>query len=215
LRCQTLTGIAISFGCQHGACATVGVVTGAWDQRILLWLAGFEDSSCAVIAGLITRAHVAGLAAGHLSPGDLAAVLDALDVAADYKRDRAACCGDCDAPPDGGSCTTCEWQIARADGYDALAAKRPGARAGRQQPPCRCCYGFGDLAYTFDGKSWSPVAPALSSTSGYQDPGLSLVSCASSAFFAVTSGNGALRAGSSRLVGATGVSSGQAAYGLT
>src|SRR5262249_27522588 len=37
-------------------------------SSILAWLAGFEDSTCAVIAGLITRAR----AAGHLSPSDRA-----------------------------------------------------------------------------------------------------------------------------------------------
>jgi hypothetical protein len=42
------------------ACRAAGVQLGAYDQRILLWLAGWEPSTCAVIAGLITRAHQAG-----------------------------------------------------------------------------------------------------------------------------------------------------------
>jgi hypothetical protein len=42
------------------ACATAGIELGAYDARILDWLAGFEDSMCAVVAGLIARA-----AAGH------------------------------------------------------------------------------------------------------------------------------------------------------
>jgi hypothetical protein len=40
-----------------GACKTAGVTLGAFDTRILDWVAGtFEDSACAVIAGLILRA---------------------------------------------------------------------------------------------------------------------------------------------------------------
>jgi hypothetical protein len=42
------------------ACEAAGVSLGAYDSRILAWLAGFEDSACAVVAGLITRAHAAG-----------------------------------------------------------------------------------------------------------------------------------------------------------
>ncbi len=44
------------------ACRAAGVELGAWDHRILLWLAGFEPSACAVVAGLIQRAHAAGAA---------------------------------------------------------------------------------------------------------------------------------------------------------
>jgi hypothetical protein len=40
------------------ACTAAGVTLGAYDQRILRWLAGFEPATCAVIAGLISRAHV-------------------------------------------------------------------------------------------------------------------------------------------------------------
>jgi len=43
------------------ACAAAGVTLGAYDQRILLWLAGWEPQTCAVITGLITRAYEAGL----------------------------------------------------------------------------------------------------------------------------------------------------------
>ncbi len=38
------------------ACGAAGVDLGAYDQAILLWLAGFEPSTCAVVAGLIARA---------------------------------------------------------------------------------------------------------------------------------------------------------------
>ena len=42
------------------ACAKAGVYLGAYDHRILVWLSGWAPATCAVIAGLITRAHAAG-----------------------------------------------------------------------------------------------------------------------------------------------------------
>ena len=99
------------------ACTAAGVEIGAYDHRILIWLSGWEPQICAVVAGLVTRA-----AAGRngLAPAQLATVLDALDVAADYKRDRAAVCGDCDASP-ADLCDTCAWRLRQAEEYDALA----------------------------------------------------------------------------------------------
>jgi hypothetical protein len=44
-------------------------------------------------------------------------LLAALDDAAEYKRDRAATCGDCGEQP----CTTCQWRLQAADAYDHLA----------------------------------------------------------------------------------------------
>ena len=44
------------------ACVMAGVELGAFDRRMLAWLSGFEPETCAVIAGLITRAHAAGRA---------------------------------------------------------------------------------------------------------------------------------------------------------
>lgn len=38
------------------ACKVAGVVLGAYDRRILAWLAGYEPSTCAVVAGIIRRA---------------------------------------------------------------------------------------------------------------------------------------------------------------
>ncbi len=38
------------------ACDAAGVSVGAYDDRILAWLAGFGPETCAVVAGLITRA---------------------------------------------------------------------------------------------------------------------------------------------------------------
>jgi hypothetical protein len=42
------------------ACGEAGVALGAFDQVILLWLASFEPSSVAVIAGWVARAGRAG-----------------------------------------------------------------------------------------------------------------------------------------------------------
>jgi hypothetical protein len=47
------------------ACKATGVELGAYDRRILDWLAGYEDSICAVVAGLVARAHAAGAASAQ------------------------------------------------------------------------------------------------------------------------------------------------------
>jgi hypothetical protein len=103
-------------------CETAGVTLGSYDRRILQWLAGWEAQVFVVIAGFITRA------AGHgLTTERLAAVLDALDVATDELRDRAANCGDCDADP-AELCGTCENRLARAEGWDKVAETLRGQR---------------------------------------------------------------------------------------
>jgi hypothetical protein len=50
-------------------------------------------------------------------PGELKTVLAALDIAADYKRDRAEMCTDC---PDQ-SCPTCQTRLHDAQAYDQMA----------------------------------------------------------------------------------------------
>ena len=47
-------------------------------------------------------------------------MLDALEVAAEYKPGRVATCPDCDASP-AELCGTCEYRLSRAEEYDALA----------------------------------------------------------------------------------------------
>jgi len=44
----------------EGACRTAGVHLGAYDEGVLVWLAGGEPWTAAVIAGLIARAYEAG-----------------------------------------------------------------------------------------------------------------------------------------------------------
>jgi hypothetical protein len=46
------------------ALAAAGVELGAYDHRIVTWLAGYEPQAVAVIAGWIERAHQAGLTGG-------------------------------------------------------------------------------------------------------------------------------------------------------
>lgn len=47
------------------ACAESDVELGAFDHRILTWLAGGEDSTAQVVIGLIRRAHAAGREQGR------------------------------------------------------------------------------------------------------------------------------------------------------
>ncbi len=47
---------AASRGMLTEALAAAGVELGVYDWRILSWLAGWEDATCAVVAGWITRA---------------------------------------------------------------------------------------------------------------------------------------------------------------
>lgn len=39
------------------ACARTGITLGAFDRRILVWLAGWESETCQTVIGLIDRAH--------------------------------------------------------------------------------------------------------------------------------------------------------------
>jgi hypothetical protein len=117
----------------EGACGAAGVTLGAYDHRILVWLAGWEPQTCAVIAGLISRAHRAELEearaallasytapAIELSQQDAATAADALEVAAEYRRFRASLtCEACTQHP----AELCEDHAAdldRADEYDQL-----------------------------------------------------------------------------------------------
>ena len=47
-----------------GTMASARVMTGAYDSRILMWLANWEPHVVAVIAGWVERAYEAGKAAG-------------------------------------------------------------------------------------------------------------------------------------------------------
>lgn len=40
------------------ACEKAGVGLGAYDRRIIIWLAGFEPQAAAAVAGIIVRAAI-------------------------------------------------------------------------------------------------------------------------------------------------------------
>jgi hypothetical protein len=103
------------------ACRVAGVQLGTYDEQILVWLAGWEPWVVAVIAGLISRARQASAP----DEASLRLILDALYVAADYKRDVAANCGECDARPEG-LCPACESRLDTAEAYDQLAERLRG-----------------------------------------------------------------------------------------
>ena len=79
--------------------------------------------------------------AGHdavtIPAGEVKTLLAALDIAADYKRDRAELCADCADQ----SCPTCEWRLRDAQAYDRPERSAdPGGRglgSRNRQPPER------------------------------------------------------------------------------
>jgi hypothetical protein len=124
------------------SCAAAGVALGAFDARIVSWLAGWEPGTCAVIAGLISRAHAAGrgdqaagaeaggadLAGGcGLLAGKAATVLAALADATELICEQAAWCWECTVAPSA-LCGLHEEALARAEDYDRLAGLLRGQR---------------------------------------------------------------------------------------
>ena len=74
-------------------CVAAIVGPGAFDARVPLWMSGWEPETCAVIAGLVSRAHDAGAARAGASPhaDRLAALADSIDERLDDKNaDRQA-----------------------------------------------------------------------------------------------------------------------------
>jgi hypothetical protein len=103
------------------ACRAAGVQLGAYDTRILVWLTGWEPTTCAVIAGLITRAH-----AGALTEEQRALVHAALADAEAYCADRAhAWCDGCTTHPSG-CCEDHLDDLDQADAYRQLAREIGG-----------------------------------------------------------------------------------------
>lgn len=104
------------------ACAAADVQTGAYDEQILTWLSGYEPQTCAVIAGLITRASP------HAAPwdGDRKTALLAPTVAVGSQRDSAASCADCTAL----TCANCQQLLTAAAQFDATARRVSAALYG-------------------------------------------------------------------------------------
>jgi hypothetical protein len=124
------------------SCAAAGVALGAFDARVVSWLSGWEPGTCAVIAGLISRAHLAGRcgqAAGTephgtdlagnsgLLAGKVAVVLAALVDAAELICEQAAWCWECEVAPSA-LCSVHEEALARAEDFDRLAVLLRGQR---------------------------------------------------------------------------------------
>ena len=72
-----------------------------------------------------------------IAAGEVKTVLAALDIAADYQRDRAGLCADCT----GQTCPACESRLRDAQAYDRLSAQlsqeaqaSPAAIASRPEP---------------------------------------------------------------------------------
>jgi len=66
----------------------------------------------------LSRTEPAAQDAVTVPAGEVKTLLAALDIAADYKRDRAAACADCTSQ----SCPTCQSRLQNARAYDRLAA---------------------------------------------------------------------------------------------
>ncbi len=102
------------------ACEAAGVKIGAYDHRILVWLAGWGPETCAVVAGLISRANLAGVV---FTAGQETIVAQALADAEKYRRRRVEdWCGDCAATP-AGACDDHLDDLDLADAYRDLAAE--------------------------------------------------------------------------------------------
>ena len=70
----------------------------------------------------------------RIAAGEVKTVLVALDIAADYQRDRAELCADCTSQ----SCPACESRLRDAQAYDRLSAQLTQAGRGlasRNRPP--------------------------------------------------------------------------------
>jgi hypothetical protein len=124
------------------SCAAAGVALGAFDVRIVSWLAGWEPETCAVVAGFISRAYAAGCrgqAAGAeargadlagnsgLSAAKVATVLAALADATELICEQAAWCWECAVAP-AALCGVHEEALAHAEDYDRLAGWLRGQR---------------------------------------------------------------------------------------
>lgn len=104
------------------ACDAAGVELGAYDRRIIEWLAGWEPATCAVVAGLITRARRALSAEQRDLLGGMLA--DAVTY-----RQPSGDCADCDSHP-ASLCWDHSADLDRVEVYLKLASQL-AARADR------------------------------------------------------------------------------------
>ena len=96
------------------ACGAASVELGAYDHQIIVWLARFEPTACAVIAGLITRARQATV----LDAASTDTIRRALADAVAY-RSQSSRCADCAAAALG-ECADHQGDAERAAAYEAV-----------------------------------------------------------------------------------------------
>jgi hypothetical protein len=115
----------LSFNVLLKACTDARVKLGAFDVRILGWLAGFGPEESAVIAGLITRAAAPRITQCGCGDDDCTAcaqgaVLGQVLADAIAYRDPSGACADCEQHP-AGLCQDHAEDLDRTDAYLALA----------------------------------------------------------------------------------------------
>jgi hypothetical protein len=96
------------------AIEAAGVELGTYDRKIIDWLAGFEPFTCAVIAGLITRAHA------PLTAQQAGLLAQVFTDATEYRLRDIQGCRDCAAALDG-ICDRHGAELERTTEYEELA----------------------------------------------------------------------------------------------
>lgn len=107
------------------ACEKAGVVLGAYDRRILIWLAQFEPQSAAAVAGIVIRAAVRSPREVAFDLGDDYAITyfcmsDSLQAWAARQREQAI--------EEGGNKQREEWSDRAAEMLAAVEAAYDGDR---------------------------------------------------------------------------------------
>lgn len=100
----------------EGACQRAGVTLGAYDRRIVEWLAGIAPEYAAVIAGLAERAAA-------LTEAQLAVLRRLYSDARDFRTEGVGgACKDCDASPEQ-VCADHQADLDLFDSYRQLAGQ--------------------------------------------------------------------------------------------
>jgi hypothetical protein len=136
------------------ACEAAGITMGRYDDRIVEWLAGWEDSTVAAIAGWVQRANLPELVVAEpvltddtmirLTAVEAATIAKALADAEAYRREQGGqLCTDCSGHP-AGLCEDHAGDLDAADEYQDLAAELsdvvplPGEAPPDGAPACTC-----------------------------------------------------------------------------
>jgi len=116
------------------AAALDGVKTGAYDHRVIAWLAWLDDTTCRTIASLLWRCRLAGAAPGSvvLAPADAEIIRQAFADASAWRAWRAegAGCEECQRL-DPGRCPGHAHDEQLSAAYDSLSARLGPQEAAR------------------------------------------------------------------------------------